>query len=209
MSQGASLIRFQRGGVVNTQGGGVPHVFVVKKGVLKLRFLNYEGKEVIIDVVGAGDLFGDVGPAVDGDAGVLPREVSQEAVALEPGEALAFTVPAFRELLRRQPQALPQVCQRVDQVRRRLENRMVRLLFKSSVGKVAGVLLELSDRFGRPQGDGIYMRLKLTHRELGALTGVKRETVSLAMAQLECDELIQVLPDGFLVLEALKLSRVP
>jgi CRP/FNR family transcriptional regulator len=54
----------------------------------------------------------------------------------------------------------------------------------SARARLAGLLLDLADRFGVRDSEGVIVDLRLTHRELAALIGATRETVSVAIVEL-------------------------
>jgi CRP-like cAMP-binding protein len=74
--------------------------------------------------------------------------------------------------------------------RKQLEFRIGRMLYRSSLGKVAGMLAELGERYGKKENEQIELDLGLTHQEMASIVGLKRETVSEALADLEYRGLI-------------------
>lgn len=59
------------------------------------------------------------------------------------------------------------------------------LVFRSARSRLARILIQLADDFGRKQDDGILVDLELTHVEVAKLTGTTRPTVSIALGELE------------------------
>lgn len=58
------------------------------------------------------------------------------------------------------------------------------LVSGNAYSKVASALLLLSHRFGKKDGNSTTLEINPTHREIGNITGITRETVSLQMEKL-------------------------
>jgi CRP/FNR family transcriptional regulator/pyruvate formate lyase activating enzyme len=141
--------------------------------------------------------------------GTNMEEAANEATAMEAGEMLSYSRVTFQEMLGRNVALLNNFAAQVDSRRRRIEARLVRIVFKSSTGKVASLLAELAQRFGEFEQDTIRIPLRLTHKDLGSFVGVKRETVSLAMADLEYRGIIATRGGLVSIIDPDMLIRVP
>jgi CRP/FNR family transcriptional regulator, cyclic AMP receptor protein len=73
--------------------------------------------------------------------------------------------------------------------------------------RVRSLFLLLADRWGRVTGDGIVIPVTLTHEALGLLVGAKRPTVTLALQELERQDLLSRRRDGTWVLSAHSLAQ--
>jgi CRP-like cAMP-binding protein len=71
--------------------------------------------------------------------------------------------------------------------RHRIERRLKNLLFLSNRERLVHLLLDLAEQFGLHTDDGIQLRIKLSHQELGNLIGSTRETVTVILGQLKAD----------------------
>jgi CRP/FNR family transcriptional regulator, cyclic AMP receptor protein len=69
---------------------------------------------------------------------------------------------------------------RTDLLSKRIEN----LNYRYASDKLIYRILHLAERFGIPEGNGIYIPLQLTHRELGTFINMARESVSREMQKL-------------------------
>ena len=59
---------------------------------------------------------------------------------------------------------------------------MADLIFTDVPGRVAKALLQMADRFGSREGEGLRVKHDLTQEELAQLVGASRETVNKALA---------------------------
>ncbi len=215
--QRARLVEFKRGDPIDIRRGSSGGIFIVIEGQIKLRSLTENGKEIIIDVLSSGDAFGPIERAVrigNEESGVISdtplTETATEAVALSEGSALKFTLEYFKDLIQRRPNVVFNLTRVLGTRQRRLEIRLRRLLYRTSLGKVAGLLGELSERYGEadPDGEGILITFRLRHQEMASIIGTKRETVSECLAELELRELIKSSRSKLVVLKPEELDKI-
>jgi len=76
--------------------------------------------------------------------------------------------------------------------RRRIENRLRNILFRSNRERTVGLLLELTEAYGERVGTHWEIRLQLSHQDLANLIGATRETVTVTLGQLQREGLIEV-----------------
>jgi CRP-like cAMP-binding protein len=210
VDRAAETFSFSRNDVISASDEASPPIYLLIEGQVKLRAMTDAGKEIITDIAGPGDAFGGldrvVGPTgASGTVGLLPPE----AVALTKGFAMKFSLEYFRHLVERRPTVVLNITRFFGLKQRRLEIRLTRLLFRSALGKVAGLLLELGERYGERTPQGIEVGVRLTHQELASLIGAKRETVSEALAELELRELITSSRGQLLLKDPEALDRIP
>ncbi len=156
-------------------------VYFILQGWAKIRTYNLDGKEVTLNILGKGEIFGEMA-ALD----EVPR--STDVITLAP--TVIANVPAqdFVNLLNTEPQAGIRLAQLMAR-RLRQVNRRLRLREADSTSRVVDVLLFLADGQGVkcPQGLDIP---NLPHRELSSLSGLARETVTRVLSKLERKGLI-------------------
>lgn len=99
----------------------------------------------------------------------------------------------------------------LQQLARRLlwaQGRMYDLALRSATGRVVSALMQFAREQGRPEGQGRWaIALPLTHRELGQLTGVSRETVTRTLTQLREAGAVGPTADGLLLVDETKLRQ--
>jgi CRP-like cAMP-binding protein len=74
-------------------------------------------------------------------------------------------------------------------------------------GRVAKALLELAERFGTQEGDGVRVHHDLTQEELAQLVGASRETVNKALADFASRGWMRVDSRAVTILDADRLAR--
>ncbi|MCU0566368.1 MAG: Crp/Fnr family transcriptional regulator [Oculatellaceae cyanobacterium Prado106] len=174
-------------------------VYFILEGWVKIRTYNLDGKEVTLNILGKGEVFGEMAPLDE-----APR--STDVMTLVP--AVIANIPAqdFVQLLGAEPQAGIRLAQLM--VRRlRQVNRRLRLRESDSTSRVADVLLFLADGQGIRGEQGIEIP-NLPHRELSSLSGLARETVTRVLSKLEKKGLIQRNQDVLCIPNSDALERI-
>jgi CRP/FNR family transcriptional regulator, cyclic AMP receptor protein len=160
-------------------------VLVLARGRVKLKALGPEGQETILAFIGEGELFGELA-LVDSE----PRNEYAEAVE----ESVVLAVP--REdmlwLMSQRAEVALHVTKLLGFRRRRIENRLRNILFRSNRERIVALLQELLEAHGRRDGDAWEIGLALSHQELASLIGATRETVTLTLGRLQYERLIEV-----------------
>jgi CRP/FNR family cyclic AMP-dependent transcriptional regulator len=154
-----------------TQGEAGQTVLVVVHGYVKLSALTAGGREVVFDVVGPNDVFGELAVLID-----LPRAAT--AVALAPCAVLAIDGHAFVDALARSPEAMFWMIRLLGHRVSRTTEQMTDGLDLPAPGRLAKALLELAALRSRPVTEGLQINLALSQRELGGMTGLIRESIN-------------------------------
>lgn len=156
-------------------------VYFILDGWVKIRTYNLEGKEVTLNILGKGELFGEMAPLED-----VPR--STDVITLAPTVIGNMPAQDFVNLLNTEPQAGIRLAKLMAR-RLRQVNRRLRIRETDSTSRVADILLFLADGQGKEGPQGIEIP-NLPHRELSSLSGLARETVTRVLSKLERKNLI-------------------
>jgi len=158
-------------------------VYFILEGWAKIRTYNLDGKEITLNILGTGEVFGEMA-ALD----EVPR--STDVITLAPTTIGNMPAQDFVTLVQTEPLAGIRLAQLMGR-RLRQVNRRLRLRESDSTSRVADILLFLAEGQGK-QGDGGGMRIpNLPHRELSSLSGLARETVTRVLSKLEKKGLIE------------------
>jgi CRP-like cAMP-binding protein len=184
-------------------------VLLLARGRVKIKAVTPDGRETILAFIEAGELFGEL--ALLDEA---PRDEFAEAV--EASQVVAIPREDLLGLMGRRADVALHITKLLGFRRRRIENRLRNILFRSNRERTVALLLELLETHGQ-RADGRWeIRLPLSHQELANLIGATRETVTVTLGQLQRERLIevrrrriQVLDRGRLVAEASGQIRPP
>lgn len=158
-------------------------VCVLKEGRVKISRVTGDGRKLTIDILEAGDLFGELAPGGEPADDVLTE-------ALEDSYVCMMDRDQFAGLLGLRPELALRVVQMVDDRRRKAETRLRDILLYDVPTRLARVLLQLGEQHGIVTTRGIRLNLRLTHEELADLVGCARETVSGILAEFRARGLL-------------------
>lgn len=149
---------------------------VVLDGKVKICRTSADGRENVVAILGPGDLLGELA-IFDSQ----PRGATATAVV----DCTLASLPAgsFREWLGEHPGVAVSLLHALAVRLRQTNEAMADLVFADVPGRIAKTLLNLAERFGEPDGDGVRVSHDLTQEELAQLVGASRETVNKALAE--------------------------
>lgn len=158
------------------QGDDGRSVLVVVHGYVKLSAITAGGREVVLDLVGPGDVFGELGVLTE-------QGRAATAVALTPCSVLAIDGRAFLAALARSTEAMFWVIRLLGRRLNKATQQMTDGLELPASARLAKALLELAALHSRPAADGLQISLAMSQRELGAMTGLIRESINKHLGQ--------------------------
>jgi CRP-like cAMP-binding protein len=150
-------------------------LYLLRSGLAKVRLFTPDGDEVVLSVLGVGEVFGEMA-ALDGAAR------SADVVALTPVTVLKLRGAPFAALLR-QEVALALALARLEAARLRDLNQRFALQSSDGTTRLLAALAYLARR-SSPADDPQAPIPPLAQRELGLLAGLARETASRTLSKL-------------------------
>jgi CRP/FNR family cyclic AMP-dependent transcriptional regulator len=146
-------------------------LYVILTGQIKIHNEGVDGTDIIITVLKAGEFFGEMS-LLDGS------ERSADATTMEPTEMLMLTRGDLEATIERNPRiAMNMLASLATRIRQ--SNVSIESLSALDVkGRVARMLLELSEKHGEQVDGGMRINAKLTQSELAAIVGASRESVN-------------------------------
>lgn len=200
LEQAARLRRFKRGEVIYFPTEPGESVLLLAGGRVKIKNLTPEGKEAILAFIEEGELFGELA--------LFDRQPRSEyAEALSDAHVLAIPRDEMIWLMQQQPDVSLHVTKLLGLRRRRIENRLRNIMFRSNRERVLSLLVELVETYGKQRGQDWEIGLPLSHQELAGLIGATRETVTVALGHLQLEGLIRVKRRRITVLDRARLAE--
>jgi CRP/FNR family transcriptional regulator, cyclic AMP receptor protein len=163
---------YSAGQVILRQDAPGDAMYVVIEGRVKVVLIGEDGREVILSVLGAGAVFGEMSLLDD-----APR--SAHVVAMTPCRVMTLYRGSFHERLRASPDLCLAMLAALSSRLRAADDRIRALSLLDVNGRVAHLLLQQSAEAG---GDVVPRRL--THQTMADLIGASRETVSRTLRHL-------------------------
>jgi CRP-like cAMP-binding protein len=172
----------------------------VLSGQVRIYVMSHEGRELIMNVIQPGELFGEIS-LIDGK----PRSAS--AVAIGSTDLLHIRRNEFFALLRQNCDMalkfMEVLCARVRWTSGLLEDAS--LLDLSA--RLAKRLLNLASAIGRKHDDGIRIGLRLSQTDLGNMLGVTREAVNKQLREWKREGLVDMQEGQLFILDPKALEE--
>lgn len=190
--QMATERQVRRGQTIFQKGDEGSSMMAVLQGRVRISAVSADGKEVTLNVINHGDVFGEIA-LLDGK----PR--SADAVAIEDTLLLVLERRLVLPFLKASPdlmlRLLAVMCDRLRRTSVALEEIA---LFDLPV-RLARVLGQLADDYGRPAPTGTRIDFRLSQRDLSTLVASSRESVNKQLRAWQKDGLLD-LDGGYIVL---------
>ena len=191
---------YTRGEQVFTEGEQGDTLFIVLTGKVKVGRRAADGRENMLSVMGPSDMFGELSLFDPG-----PRTAT--ATVLTDARLASLAHSALRPWLSDRPEISEQLLRVLARRLRRTNDALADLIFTDVPGRVAKALLELAERFGTQEGDGVRVHHDLTQEELAQLVGASRETVNKALADFSARGWMRVDSRAVTILDRERLAR--
>jgi CRP/FNR family transcriptional regulator, cyclic AMP receptor protein len=166
---GKTLIEFGANRNIFRQGQPADSLFYVKRGKVKIAVSSREGKEAIVAVLGAGELFGE---------GCLAGQPLRMATATAMTDCSLFRIekPLMRRMLHEQHDISEVFVAHLLSRNIRYEADLVDQLFNSSEKRLARILLLLSHDGEESRSESVLPRV--SQDDLARMVGTTRSRVS-------------------------------
>lgn len=165
---------YEPGAVIVDQEDNGDALFVITRGRVKVVLYGDSGREMILTLLRAGEIFGEMS-LLDNQ----PRSAS--VIALEPTTSLVLERRAFQRHLADHPSTAMAILGELSRRLRQADRVIGNLALLDVLGRVARFLQDLADREGREVEEGILIRERPTQQDIAAMVGSSRETVSRAL----------------------------
>jgi CRP/FNR family transcriptional regulator, cyclic AMP receptor protein len=192
--------RFKAGSTLMHEGSPSSEVLLLLSGWVKVTITTDEGREIVLQFCGPGDLVGELSVIDQGAR-------SATAEALEPVEALALSAAEFRAMIETRPTLASSLLRSLVRRFRDADRKRIEFAAAQTLGRVAARLVELVDRHGEPSDGGIEITLPISQEELAGWTGSSREAVAKALHTLRSLGLIRTERRHIFVLDEEALRR--
>jgi len=160
--------------------GGDPAdaVYVVSSGKVKIVTTSTDGKEFILTVLGAGQVFGEMALLEE-----APRSAS--VITLTAVDVVGIKRDDFQHLLDSSAGISRSLLAILSRRLRRANSKMESLAYMDVAGRLARYLLDLARDHGQKMGKGWIVVRRPTHSDIAHSIGTSRETVSRLINEFE------------------------
>jgi CRP/FNR family transcriptional regulator, cyclic AMP receptor protein len=193
--------RYSAGREIFAKGSAGQSLVAVLRGNIKISSLSDEGKEIVFNIINAGEIFGEIA-VLDGE------ERSADATAITDCDLLVLNRRDFLHLLENRADLcmimLRILCQRLRQTSEQVED----VMFRHLESRLAKRLLHLAESVGLHGLQSISVELHVSQRELGNMAGGSRESVNKILQNWHRQGLIDLGKASVLIRDIEALRRL-
>jgi CRP/FNR family transcriptional regulator, cyclic AMP receptor protein len=165
--------------------------FFLQNGFAKVGTITPSGREVIYDVRRGGDVVGELC--------ALERKRLDQAIALEPTDAIPVPFEELMELVLKKPGLVSLLIDVFGHALKEAYAQVNILAVDDMVHRLAKVLISLAQKLGQASGSPIEIPTYLTQEEIAQMVAARRERVSTALNSLRRLGLVHYSTRGRLV----------
>ncbi len=193
--------RISKGTTIFTKGDPGTSMMAVMAGRVRVSSISADGREVTLNVIGAGEIFGEIA-LLDGK----PR--SADAVTLDDTVLMVVERKQFLPFLLKNETLMERMlivlCDRLRRTSMALEELA---LFDLPV-RLARLITKLARDYGRPVAGGMRIDMKLSQRDLATLVASSRETVNKQLRGWREQGVLDLVSGYIVVLNSEALERL-
>jgi len=190
-------IQYKKKEIICKQGGFVSHIMYVEKGLAKV-FIDNGEHSLVLRIIPGGTFLGLATVSEE------HNNYQYSAQAYVDTEIRQIDVKIFRQLVDQNSEFAREVIDILSSNSIQIYGRFFCLTHKQAYGRLADILLCLSDHvFMKPEFD-----LPLSRKDLADLSGMSSETVIRMLKKFHEDKLIDIEGKTFKVLDYNRLRRV-
>jgi CRP-like cAMP-binding protein len=190
-------IKYRKGEMICKQGGFVSHVMYMEKGLAKV-FLENGSNSLVLRIVPDGNFLGLA--SISEEHCTFPYS----ARAYIDSEIRQVDIHAFRKLMEMNAEFTKEIIDILSANSVQIYGRFFCLTYKQAFGRLADILLCLSDRIFR----NTEFDLPLSRKELAELSGMSSETVIRMLKEFKEEGLIQMDGKSLRVLDYERLRKI-
>lgn len=180
----AGEIELPKHQILFAAGDKTQAIYFIEKGRVRLSREVDNGKEILLALFGAGDMIADA--IWESGYHECTAETLEDSKFYEIGEEV------FQELLRTNPEFAGRIIQIAGSRLKQAEARMEDLVFRQVPGRVARLLITLSESYGKVTTNGIRVDFRLTHQDIADLVGSSRVTVTQVLNKFKTSGWIDI-----------------
>lgn len=183
MSETHQFLDFKRDQFIYLQDETASHVYMIAKGRVKIGHYLEDGGEVISAILTEGEIFGELAMAGEDKR----RDFAQ---AMDNATICPLTTEQLKDLMYDNKELSFKILKLIGLRIMKLERRLELLVFKDARTRIVEFLKDTAAWKGVKVGFETMIPTKLTHKDIGSLTGTSRQTVTTILNELKEKNLI-------------------
>lgn len=190
-------IKYKKGETICKQGSFASHVMYMEKGLAKV-FLNDGKNSLVLKIIPEGQLLGL--SSINDEHNTF----QYSSIAYIDSEVKLINLDFFKQLVTQNPDFAKEVINILSSNSVLINGRFFCLTHKQSYGRLADIILCLSNRVFKSD----QFELQLSRKDLAELSGMSEETVIRMLKNFREEGLIEMKGKNFKVLDYSKLQQI-
>ncbi|KEF38414.1 cAMP-binding protein [Schinkia azotoformans MEV2011] len=187
LSAKVKIATYKKGELIYHETDLAKAVFFVKSGLVKIKTINHEGKEFVISIKRAGNVFAETSLFVD-----KPATYSGTAKATEKTEVLFILSSDLEEIISMNPSLAVEIIRMMGKQLRFSTSILRDVALLDIYSKTVKTIERLAHEFGTKTNDEVKIEVPLTIQDLANIIGSTRESVSRVVSKLKKQDLVTV-----------------
>jgi CRP-like cAMP-binding protein len=159
------------------------HIYLIVDGRIKIGHYLDDGKEVVTAILTTGEIFGELALAGEEKRRDFAQTMSASTVC-------PLTIEELKELMYGDKELSFKILKLIGLRLMKLERKLELLVFKDARTRIIEFLKDTASWKGKKVGFETMIPTKLTHKDIAALTGTSRQTVTTVLNELKDKNLI-------------------
>lgn len=176
-------------------------IYFLKTGRVKIVKYSNEGKENILTLISAGEIFGEM-------AYFEEEQRTDYAMTLEPSLICAINKNDLAEFINKNPALNIKLTKLIGLKLRSYSERIEDLIFKDANQRIISFILRLSQKNGKELGGQIFIKPFLKHQDIGEITACSRQTVNYLLTDLRNKGVINFDRNKLIILNPAELKKL-
>jgi CRP/FNR family transcriptional regulator, cyclic AMP receptor protein len=182
-----NFIEAKKGDYIYFESQYLNKLYFIKEGFIKIGFIDNNGNEIIKEIIQKGEMFGQFTLDKNNLNGEF-AQVHKSDVSL-----CAFTIENFESVLNKNNQLAIAYSKQVGNKLRKVENRLLNMLNSDVKTRLIRLIKELvQSNMDCITGNFFCIDNFLTHDDIARLIGSSRQTVTVAINELEAKNYFKI-----------------
>ncbi|MBI3516061.1 MAG: Crp/Fnr family transcriptional regulator [Proteobacteria bacterium] len=199
--QHAKLVRHPPRATLFSRGDPGGQMIAVVSGRVRISLTGPDGHELILNVIEAGQLFGEIA-MLDG------RDRTADATIVEATELLIIDRRDFLPFLARHSEVAVRLMLTLCERMRTTTDQIEDIFLLPITARLAKKLLQIAMAHGEAGPKGVRIGARLSQRELGGMLGVSRESINKHLGAWQKAGLVRIESGAITVLDRAALGRL-
>ena len=199
--EGQRIIKYKKGQILVRPEDDLGKIVLEKEGFARVYKMTDDGKEISWPSLRPMWMYSI-------SAALLERENEYYAEAVSDLEAYVVPTKDFMTFLKEKMDIHPEVYKEVISELLLLSEQLEKLMFSEAYAKVAILIEDFADRFGKKEGNKIVIDFNIPHRVMASISGLTRETVTLQVLKMQKEKILKAKSRNIVIDDMEKLREI-